>query len=114
MKIQITEEGEWLIIDIMSYELREDAKYGPAVVFGLELQDGRILPWWIPCKISARSKKFSFLTAATGDLFLKDGDGIDPEALLRKKIIGLWGRERGPEPKDTFLRFVPLPDLDER
>jgi len=112
MKIQIEEQGEWLLVDILSYRLIEQTKYGPQFVFDLELQDGRIHPWWIPCKISARSKKFTFLTAATGDMLLKNGDKIDPEALLRKKVIGLWGRERGPRPKDTFLRFVPYPEIE--
>jgi len=114
MKIRISERGEWILAEIKSYRLIEKTRFSefPQFVFDLELQDGNIHPVWTPARISSRSKKFTFLTAATGDILLKDGDEIDPRLLVGRKVIGLWGREKGPEPKETFLRFVPYPETE--
>ena len=113
MKIEIIEQGEWILIEIKSSRLIEKTRYSefPQFVFGLDLEDGRTHTLWTPTRISTRSKKFSFLKAAIDNQFLKTGDKVDPSDLIGRQLFGLWGEEKGPEGKsiETFLRFLPIP-----
>jgi len=109
--ISIYEKGTWKLLEIVDYRRIPHTKYTtyPQYAFDVKDEKGELTTVWIGENQSTGSKYFSFLTAATGNFLLEVGDKVNPEKLINKKIMGLWGKETRTkkEPVDAFLRFLP-------
>jgi len=114
--ISIYEKGTWKLLEIVDYRRIPHTRYTeyPQYAFDTKDDKGTITTIWIGENQSTGSKYFSFLTAATGNFLLEVGDKINPEKLINKKIMGLWGKETRTkkDPVDAFLRFLPCSGED--